>query len=226
MAKNRQNLFLESRHFERRASYADHTIDLRWFDRRPGCTDGASAGEECVLEFPCQRQRPKAGRAADGTGLPRLPAGSGWIMGPAFLPGGRPDRAGASARQVCDKNPGPRDTLNQATARPLEWVVRTAHIIARHRAFQKSIATTPPLLNRPLVVDDQRAIHPALRLCHRAARDNPRFLEKTCRDARDYVAYCMKRMMLCAMADRRQPLRVRHKNCKPPQGRPSCEETT
>jgi hypothetical protein len=40
------------------------------------------------------------------------------------------------------------------------------------------------------------------------------------------VAYCMKRMTLCAMADRRQPLRVRHKNCKPPQGRPSCEETT
>jgi hypothetical protein len=61
-------------------------------------------------------QKPE--RAADGTGLPRLPAGSGWIMGPAFLPGGRPDRAGASARQVCDKNPGPRDTLKQATAAP------------------------------------------------------------------------------------------------------------
>src|SRR6266852_849120 len=101
-AKNRQNPFYEMISQARRTSHADQTRDCRWFDGRPGRDCSPGAGEE----FRCAEDR----RQVRFIVLPRLPAGSRWIMDPASMRGD--GFRGADATKVRDAKPRPRNALN------------------------------------------------------------------------------------------------------------------
>jgi hypothetical protein len=79
-AKNRHNPSYEFIPFrERRASHADQTRDLRWFDGRPGFADGAGAGQT----FRC----PEDQRTIDFIALQRPTADARWNMDAASVSG-------------------------------------------------------------------------------------------------------------------------------------------